>query len=122
MRPFLIAVGLLGVVAVSVAFAGGDTEATTNVDLAARVDALTKELEALKALPNEIKDLKDEIRELKLRVEVLSSRPVVAPAPLPPNVPRGAVGYEFNGATVYMIPLGTESSRTSRSSMGLKLP
>ena len=79
MRPFLITAGLLCVVAVSVAFAGGAPESATNSDLAARVDALTKELEALKTLSKQITELQEELRELKLQIAVLSARPVVAP-------------------------------------------
>jgi hypothetical protein len=120
MRPFLITTGLLCVVAVSVAFAGGGPEGSGNSGLVARIDALTKELEALKLLPNEITELKDEIRELKLQIAVLSAQPVVAPTPS--NLPRGAVGYEFNGATVYMIPLGSESPQKSRPSTGARRP
>jgi hypothetical protein len=62
MRPFLIACGLLGVVAVSVAFGGGASEPPSVTDLATRVGVLTKELESLKSLPKQIAELKEEIR------------------------------------------------------------
>jgi hypothetical protein len=121
MRPFLITAGLLGILLASIALAGdGPESATTTPDLSARIDALTKELEALKPLPMQVTELQEEIRELKLQIAVLSARPVVAPAP-PSNLPRGAVGYEFNGSTVYMIPLGGLSLPKARPAT-TKLP
>jgi hypothetical protein len=120
MRSFLITAGLLGVVLISVAYAAGGPDTASNSDLQARVDALTKELDALKPLSKQITELQEELRELKLQIAVLSARPVVAPTPS--NIPRGAVGYEFNGATVYMIPLGSESPMKTRPASGLKLP
>jgi hypothetical protein len=120
MRPFLIVTGLFGVILVSVALADDGPEKTASQpSLAARVDALTKELEALKPLPKQIAELQDEIQELRIQIGVLAATPVSAPAN---NIPKNAVPHEFNGSTFYMIPLGGNSPMRARRSDDAKLP
>jgi hypothetical protein len=120
MRPFLIAAGLLCVVVVSVAIAGGGAETATNSELAARIDALTKELESLKPLPKQVTELEEKIRELELQIGVLRAQPVTTQAPS--TIPRNAIPREINGTTFYIIPIGNESPTKGRPVTTTKLP
>lgn len=120
MRPLLITAGLLSAILISVAFAVGGPDPAPNADLQARVDALTKELEALKPLPKQITELKEEIRELKLQISVLRAQPTTTPAPS--GVPENAIPREFNGATVYFIPVDSNPRTKTRPAAGAKLP
>jgi hypothetical protein len=106
MRSCLLLVGLTIIATGSVLLAEAAKQAPT--DDATRERALRQMLADMAdknaRLEAENKRLKEEIRELKARRAVeLPQR--VAPLQVSPAAPKNARSFEFNGETVYLIPL-----------------
>ena len=79
--------------------------ARENVELKAQVETLKAQIKALQAKLR----AQNELQSIPYRI--VPTQPS-APAPVPPadGMPNGTVRREFNGSTVYVIPLRTEPS------------
>lgn len=95
MRRFLLLIGLIILISLTVLVLGATTDSSKNVE-------------------NELKSLKSQVKSLEKRVKILETKLLVerTPKELPliiphqiPQTPKGWLKREFNGIPYYVIPL-----------------
>jgi hypothetical protein len=97
---------------------GADKSTTTNKatqDVDSLRRALADQVERNRLLESKVKELQYRLKELEIR-----NAAETRVAPEIQRVPEDWRPFQFNGTTIYVIPLGVEQTTTLRSTTRLK--